>query len=248
MYEKLYRIAEHNILIRTNCDQVHRLCEGYETSGDPDLWICVGKDDLEQERKHLELTTKRKLHPSDAYLETLAVYRRIAEKMPMDDTVLVHGSAIAVDGQGYIFTAPSGTGKSTHAHLWRNLLGDRAVMVNDDKPLLHVTEEGATVLGTPWNGKHRLGNDIAVPLRAICILERAEENRISRISGNEAVMVLLRQTYRPSDPEALKKTMEILDRLSRLLRFYHLECNMELSAAEISWNAMRFVPDHEVSQ
>ena len=239
MFENLYRIAEHNVLIQTNFDWVHRLCEGYETDGNPDLCVCIGESELEQERNNDALLSKRKKPPSDAYLETVAVYRRIAEKLVDDDFFLFHGSAIAVDGQGYIFTALSGTGKSTHARLWRELLGDRAVMVNDDKPLLHVAENGVTVYGTPWNGKHRLGNNIAVPLRAICLLERAEENSICEITCEEAVPVLLQQSYRPEDPEALLKTLSLLDRLTRLVRFYRLRCNMEPEAARVAYEAMR---------
>ena len=95
-------------------------------------------------------------HFSDAYLETLAVYRKSADHLLSCDTLLFHGSVIAVDGEGYLFTAKSGTGKSTHTRLWREYFGERAVMVNDDKPLLHITDSGVTAYGTPWDGKHRL--------------------------------------------------------------------------------------------
>lgn len=86
---------------------------------------------------------------SDAYLETLAVYRKIADYLLSCDTLLFHGSVIAVDGEGYLFTAKSGTGKSTHTRLWREYFGERAVIVNDDKPLLHITDSGVTAYGTP---------------------------------------------------------------------------------------------------
>ena len=66
-----------------------------------------------------------------------------------------------------MFTAPSGTGKSTHARLWREAFGERVVMINDDKPLLLVRPEGVTVYGTPFRGKHGLGGDRSAPLRAI---------------------------------------------------------------------------------
>jgi hypothetical protein len=80
---------------------------------------------------------------NNEYLETLAVYRKITERLLDYDTLLFHGSLIAVDGEGYLFTAKSGTGKSTHTKLWIELLGDRAIMVNDDKPLLHVVKHSA---------------------------------------------------------------------------------------------------------
>ena len=171
--------------------------------------------------------------------ETLAIYRKIAEKMPEYDTVLMHGSAVAVDGEAYLFTAPSSTGKSTHTRLWREVFGERAVMVNDDKPLVRIDPDGATVFGTPWNGKHRLGANIAVPLRAICLLERAEINRIGEISARGAYPTLLRQTYRPLDPGVFAKMLTLLDRLKTVVRFYRLGCNMELDAARIAYEGMK---------
>ena len=176
---------------------------------------------------------------ADAYLETLAVYRKIAEYLPKDGTVLFHGSAIAVDGEAYLFAAKSGTGKSTHARLWRELLGDRAVMINDDKPLLHIAPEGATVFGTPWNGKHRLGINGSAPLKTICFLERGEQNRIVRIEPKAAYPMLLQQTYRPASLESLKQTLTLLDTLMQTVAFYRLACNMKPEAAKVSYEAMK---------
>ncbi|MCR5294713.1 MAG: hypothetical protein K6E30_06000 [Lachnospiraceae bacterium] len=174
---------------------------------------------------------------SEEYLETLAIYRRIAEKMPYYDTFLFHGSVVAADGLGYLFTAKSGTGKSTHTRLWRELLGDRAFMVNDDKPLIRVGSDGKTsVFGTPWDGKHRLSRNIETPLKAICVLDRAEDNRICAVSKGDIRPMLLQQVYRPSDGEALRRTLELLDRMD--LEFYHLFCNMDIRAAELSYGVM----------
>lgn len=243
--ENTYRIADLNIRIRSNWDKVHRMCRDYLVYGEPDFCVFVEPCDIEAEREEAIRSEAKENNShmqnwSDAYLETLAVYRKIAEKMPDYDTVLFHGSAIAVDGQGYLFTAPSGTGKSTHARLWRELLGERTVMVNDDKPLLRVTESGVIVYGTPWNGKHRLGSNISVPLRAVCELNRAEENSITEISGREAVPMLLRQCYRPAEPADIQKTLMLLDRMTRSLHFYRLWCNMDPMAAQVSWQAMRY--------
>ena len=142
---------------------------------------------------------------ADAYIETLAVYRKIAEQMPTYDTVLFHSSAVAVDGAAYLFAAKSGTGKSTHARLWRELLGDRAIMINDDKPLLRITDAGATVFGTPWNGKHRLGTNGSAPVRAICVLERGVQNNIERIGPKEAYPILCNM-----EPEAARLSYETM--------------------------------------
>ena len=237
----VYQIGEKRIMISSLHEDVHRLCADYRADGQPDFTVQVTQANIDFEREKSAREDELEGIPvrpfSDAYLEKLAVYRKIAERMPDYDTFLFHGSAVSVDGAGYLFTAKSGTGKSTHARLWRELLGERAVMVNDDKPLIRVTEKGAIVYGTPWDGKHRLSSNIAVPLKAICILERAEENHIAPITKSEALPMLIQQAYRPADPAAMEKTLELIVRLD--VRFFRLSCNMEFSAAELSYHTMK---------
>ena len=117
---KTYRFAEQNVRICTGSNELHQMCQSYLTDSSAQWTVQVSQQDIDFERFRAD-------HPgySDAYLETLAVYRKIAERMPVYDTFLFHGSAIAVDGAAYIFTAQSGTGKSTHARLWREMLIDR---------------------------------------------------------------------------------------------------------------------------
>lgn len=229
----LYRIAEKKIEICSLFEDIHSLCRDYRADGEPDFAVEITPSDLDLERAW------ETWNCPDSYLETLAVYRKIAEKMPEYDTILMHGSALALDGEAYLFTAKSGTGKSTHARLWREVFGERAVMVNDDKPLVKIGPESATVYGTPWNGKHRLGENIAVPLKAVCILERDRENHIERTSKSDAYPMLIQQTYRPAEPTGLAKTMTLISRLADSVGLYRLGCNMERAAAEVAYNGMR---------
>ncbi len=236
-----YCIAGLPVNINTLFGETHLMCTEYRTEEPPILNICTCQQDIVFELKKAEQENERagflSWQYSDAYLETLAVYRKIAEIMPEYDTFLFHGSAIAVDGKAYIFTAKSGTGKSTHAMLWRKLMGDKAVMVNDDKPLVKVHKDGAaTVYGTPWDGKHHLSHNMAVPLKAVCILKRAEENRIREISKSEALPMLIQQAYRPANPASLAKTLTLLDRLR--VQYYQLSCNMNIDAAALAYGIM----------
>jgi hypothetical protein len=175
---------------------------------------------------------------SDEYLESISLQRKITETLFEYDTLLFHGSVVAVDGQAYLFTAKSGTGKSTHTRFWREIFGDRAIMVNDDKPFLRITQEGVVAYGSPWNGKHGLGNNIHVPLKAICILERGEENRIQPITPQEALPMLMQQSQRPQNRKNLLKYMELVDQLSRKTEFYRMSCNMDPQAAVVAYEAM----------
>ncbi len=205
--------------------------------------VCTQEDIVrEQEKADAEARTEGRpprVWPPE-YLETLAVYRKIAERAPFYDTVLFHGSVIAVDGQAYLFTAKSGTGKSTHTRLWRELFGGRAVMINDDKPLLRLDREGTVyAYGTPWDGKHHLSTCTGAPLKALCILTRDTYNHIEAIEAAQGYELLLQQIYRPADGAALMKTLTLLDRILETVPLYKLGCNMEAEAAVTAYEGMQ---------
>lgn len=236
------RLAGCAIAVTALFASTREFCIEYLTNDPPDFSVQVSIADLayEQERSARENEAEgmavRRF--SDEYLETLAVYRKIAEKIVDYDILLFHGSVVAVDGIGYLFTAKSGTGKSTHTRLWREQFGDRAVMVNDDKPLLKITDHGVIACGTPWDGKHHLSNNIAVPLRAICILERSVTNHIEPVTPKDAYAMLMQQSYRPARPEALKNMLNLMDRLTGSVSLYRLGCNMEREAAQTAYEGM----------
>ena len=232
-----YKIADKMIAIDSLHNSVHKLCAEYLCEGEPDITVSISPSDIDEERAGAADDMKNKY--SDGYLESLAVYRKIAEEMLRFDTVLFHGSAVAVDGEAYLFTAKSGTGKSTHTRLWCKLFGERAVMVNDDKPLIRISGGKATVYGTPWNGKHRLGNNISMPLKAICVLERDSQNHIEGSDKRTLLPMMIQQTYRPRKPHDMIKMLSLVERLSDSVCLYRLGCNMDIDAAETAYNGMK---------
>ena len=243
MITRKYKIADKVVEINSIYDEVHEYCSEYLTDDQADYTVTTTQADIDYERKksaredEIEGIPVRRF--SDSYLEELAVYRKIAEQMIEFDTVLFHGSVVAVDGVGYLFTAKSGTGKSTHTRLWRAYFGDRAVMVNDDKPLLHIAESGVIAYGTPYNGKHRLGTNTSVPLKAICILTRSADNHIEHITREQAYTMLLQQVYRPADMLKMAKTLELVDRPADSVKLCQLGCNMDISAAKVAFEGMQ---------
>lgn len=236
------RLAGINIGISSLYPQTKMFCKEYLSENSADFSIEMTPEDIAFERIKSAQSDKMEGIPvqefSDHYLETLGVYRKIVMQLLNHDIVLFHGSAIAVDGEAYLFTAKSGTGKSTHTRLWREQFGSRAVMVNDDKPLLKITDGKVLVNGTPWDGKHHLSSNISVPLKAICILNRDHSNHIAPISAKEAYPILLQQTYRPSDMRHMTKTLQLLDQLIEHMDLYTLGCNMEPSAAIVAYEGM----------
>lgn len=242
MTEFTMRVAGQVVAVSAMYESSRAYCNAYLCDDASACTIRITPEDIAFEREKsrkedlLEGVPPRNL--PDAYHEVTAIQRKLAEALFAHDTLLFHGSVVAVDGAAYLFTAKSGTGKSTHTRLWREVFGERAVMINDDKPFLHVGEEGVTVFGSPWNGKHRLGSNISAPLRAICILQRGTENRIRRITPKEAVSMLVQQSNRPQNRRLMLQYMRLLDRLAARVVFYNLECNMEPEAARVAYEAM----------
>jgi len=243
MITRKYKIADKVVEVNSIYEEVHEYCSDYQTDEPADYSVTTTQADIDFERQKSAREDEIEGIPirqfSDSYLEELAVYRKIAEKMLDFDTVLFHGSVVAVDGVGYLFTAKSGTGKSTHTRLWREYFGDRAIMVNDDKPLLHIGDSGVVAYGTPYNGKHRLSTNISVPLKALCILTRDNDNQIESITREQAYTMLLQQVYRPADMLKMTKTLALMDRLADSVKLYKLGCNMDISAAKIAYEGMQ---------
>ena len=221
-------------------DKAAAFCRDYIVPGTAECVIDLSAETLEGERRFLRRINDPGADAPEQLVETLALFRAVAEQLPEHDRVLFHGSCLAMDGKGVLFTAKSGTGKSTHTGLWREVFGDRVVMINDDKPFLHIDAQGTTVYGTPWRGKHRLGSNISAPLQAICIVCRGEENRIQRVPPCEALPTLLQQTYMPEDLQMLRRTLALTDRLSKTVPVYRLYCNMDPEAAKVACEGMNF--------
>lgn len=221
-------VAGRSVAVHALHTRAFSLCKDYLTDLAPDMEIAVTEGDLALEREE----AKKSCFPqqNDAYLETLAVYRKISEKMLAFDTFLMHGAVVAAGENAYMFTAVSGTGKTTHIKKWLKY-ADGAFVVNGDKPLIRITDDQAIACGTPWCGKESLGANAMVPLKAIALMERGEENVMEPISFGQAFPFLMQQTYRPDSAELMKKTIFLLSALRGRVRFYRFCFNNLLDDA-----------------
>ena len=216
-------------------------CRNYGTQDSPNFSVAVTREDLQQEQERLRLEALEEgLRPRvfpDPFLERSFLQRSIADRLLRHQVLLFHGSTVAVDGKAYLFTAPCGTGKSTHTRLWRELFGSRAVMVNDDKPFLRLDGEQVLACGAPWSGKHGLDSNIAVPLAGICVLERGSENRIAPAT-REQRQFLFTQGHRPEDPALQPLAEELTQQLILRLPVWKMACTKDPNAAQVAWEAM----------
>lgn len=213
----------------------------YETADAPDFTVCISEEDIIAERQKSidECAFEGIPYPnySPAALENTAVYRKIAEKLPEYDGFVFHGSAVAVGNKAYLFTAKSGTGKTTHTNLWlKNING--SYVVNGDKPIIRIIDGKPFVCGTPWMGKEGYGCNKNVPLCAVCFLNRAPENRIQKTDFGKVYPKLIGQTYRPTNGNLFVKTIKLLEKTGHCVPIYELFCNMDDGAALVSFGGM----------
>lgn len=224
------KIADMNIGVSCAYALTEGICQEYLSSGDPLF------------RVQAEVTDKEKLKNfflgfseafSEAYIENMAIYEKICAAVLDYDAAVFHAALIAFDGQGVAFAAPSGTGKTTHIKLWQRLYGDRVEIINGDKPLFTLRSGRFFASGMPWCGKENWGCNKTVPLKAICFIDRAEQNSISRLDDNREIMSrLFLQLVMPEEHRLMVKYLDFANKLINTVPFYLLRCNMDLSAAQ----------------
>lgn len=228
------KLADIVIGIHGQYDYLKEYCRDYLADEEAELEIEITEQDILAEGAD---TKAEKF--GLPYLETLAALRKIAELMPEYDRFLMHGAVLSWKGEGYMFTAPSGTGKSTHVALWKKYLGEDVRIINGDKPILIVEGKEIYACGTPWAGKEHWQTNTSVPLRGICFLKRSKQNRIRKMEVSEALPLLMRQIYHTGDAAMAKRTLELLDVVFQNVPMYLLECDISEEAVKCSFNELR---------
>lgn len=172
------------------------------------------------------------------YAESVCVYRAICMHLPEYDAFLFHSVAIDINGKAYLFSAPSGIGKSTHLRLLMQEYKNKVTIINGDKPILRYKNGIFTVYGTPWAGKEGWQQNRSAPLAGICFLVRGNENRIKTLSPKDASDYALKQILYPKDPNRLFKMLSLTDTLLLDIPTYLLHCTISSEAARLSYRTM----------
>ena len=205
--------------VHTHYNENLQSLENYITTKEPVCEICVAEKEIQKEL----LNRTHRFPPTEAAIEMYTLRNMVSELLVDYNCFRIHGAALAVDQRGYIFTANSGTGKTTHMQLWLKNY-QNAYIVNGDQPIVQVGQD-IKVCGSPWCGKEGYNTNIAVPLKAIVIMERSTDNAIVEISMGEALAELIHQTYRPSDATKMRKTLQLLSLLDGKIKFYRFRFN-----------------------
>ena len=169
------------------------------------------------------------------YTEYLEAYRKICGYiLENKNGILMHGAVIGFEGCAYMFTAPSGTGKTTHIRQWQKAYGDKVVVINGDKPLIRLVDGEFIAYGTPWCGKEHLNQNISAPLKGIVMVARGEENSIEKVSPDTFNTFLIKQLYLPKNVQGISRALDFADKLFTQVPIYTLHCNISPKAAIVA--------------
>lgn len=228
-------IAEQIIEVHSLYHKCRELCIDYlctdnNESVRPNIIVDIVPRNIMREndasqKAHGDSSNNTYLYYDPGYLECFAVHRKICEAMPKFGAFLMHGAVVAYNDHAYMFTAPSGVGKSTRVKLWLQEYPN-AFIINGDKPFLKVLDHSVIAYGSPWCGKEHWNTNIGLPLQAIFILERAageEENSLQELSLEQAYPAILKQTYQPRNQKALVDTLRLLCNLEGKVRLFQLK-------------------------
>lgn len=217
-----YKIADLIISVQPRFNFTKKFLNEYITDEKaiPDITFEVTDDMLKYEESvALE-------NSSSVYYEPLAILRAICENALNFNGFFLHCSSLMYDNNAYIFLGKSGTGKSTHARLWREHFGSDVTMINDDKPIVREKDGVFFIYGTPWMGKHNLGNNISAPIKAVYVLEQYPVNEISKMNVIDSTTSFLLQTIIPDNENSMKMLLGMMDDLISTVPFYKLKCNI----------------------
>lgn len=229
----LHRIADITVDLGYKYDRLRRQSEAYKINEEvkPDMTIYLSDAFLEKKQKenpHLSIEDCEYIFTSSVFYTGMLQYGGF----------MLHSSAVIVDGRAYLFSAPSGTGKSTHTGLWQEVFGERAQILNDDKPAIRALEDGVFAYGTPWSGKTDMNINVKAPIGGICFLERSENNWIERVDSNAALAGILNQTIRPFEMKGMDLLLTHIEKVITNVPVFKMGCNISHEAAIMAHREM----------
>ena len=227
-------LADLVIQIKHTYGYIRKHSKAYIYDGDrpTDIFISISEKEIADERE----ISENKINIG--YLEYICAYRKIANELLKFDAFVMHGTVIEVENKGIMFTALSGTGKTTHMLYWQEMLGDKLKIINGDKPIIRFFDGVPYAYGTPWAGKEGFNTNARTELKDICLIERADINEVVPLTGFQIVSVFIKQIYHPEDLEARNITYDLANKLLSYCNLRKIRCTKDISAAETAYNAI----------
>lgn len=148
------------------------------------------------------------------------------------DSFFLHSSVVSRRKSAILFTAPSGTGKTTQAELWeKHRLSHQ---INGDRALIRKTEKGWMAFGSPYAGTSKIYRNESAPIEAIVVIRQNPENRIKRLTPMESFRYLYSETVIPKwNPNVHKHMMDLIDNISREIPVVMFHCTPDSRAVDV---------------
>lgn len=228
----IYRIADLDILINPLYEYTrNRLAPYISDNKHIDFEINITND------KILNFSQIQSNPCSPGIAESTLILNELCNRVLRDfDGFFFHSSSLKLDNEAYVFSAPSGTGKSTHTSLWRRHFGNRVTMINDDKPIIRKKDGVFYIYGTPWMGKSDIGNNIKSTVKAVYILQRGAKNSAVRVRTGEVFKQIFEATLVPSNRTVMSTLLSLLDEFFTSVPLFLLTCNTEEDAVTVAYN------------
>ena len=164
-------------------------------------------------------------------------YLAMEKVMLINDTFQLHASVVEKNGRGILFTAPSGTGKSTQANLWKEY--EKAIIINGDKAMIRKNNGKFSAYGSPYAGSSQIYKDMSVPVHGIVVLSQAKENRIEILPKAEAFMKLYKESVINAwNKDYLNRLAGLIQELVSMVPVYYLACRPDESAVKLLKNKL----------
>lgn len=227
------RICGLNIRINNMYDKIKVLSRDYIINNDASPDIILQADESEIEAEMLKYPQYSK-----EYHEVVVIFRKLCEAVLNYNIFFLHSAVVSFDGDGYVFTGKSGAGKSTHAALWEKVIHTSCV-INGDKPLIKLENDGFYAYGTPWCGKEGMQKNTKVKITGVCFVEQAEKNSIVKLNTTQVIGKIFNQTVYMKNPELNERFMNLLNKFIEDIPFYILKCNISKEAVMTAYNAMK---------
>lgn len=227
-----YKIADFTVVMNCQSAFMQDLCFPYRCAEDVETEIDLRISD--------EARTKCPPQMSPAMFEYNVTIGRFVQNILEKGAFCYHASALSVDGEGILFSADSGTGKSTHARLWREFMSadHEVISLNDDKPIIRLIEGKPWIYGSPWSGKHSIHQNGRAPVKALVFLERGEKNRIEELRPEEVFALMFPQVLGRKSGDTIAQLLELLDQFVRNISVYRLHCNISEEAVRLVYHTI----------
>ena len=155
--------------------------------------------------------------------------------------LMLHSSAISYKGEGILFSAPSGTGKSTQSSLWKKEFGDDVIIVNDDTPFIRNNDGISYVYGCPWSGKTDINEQMKVPVKAVVSVKQGKENKVKELTATEGFFRIFNETKKPVESVMLDTAIDNVITFLSNVKVYELTCRPDSDAVYTLKEALKII-------